>query len=153
MLYDIIQDDKFEKIMCEHIEKTINYLFEKDQPFAILANIELVDFKPLLPEEIMSNLPQFTLFMLANYTYESATLKDEILSFEAGFGKDNFGSVVSVPVNSIMQIIVEDTPIAVNLSASVAKKREEKKGDIETSMDALLSNPENLRLLKKRKKK
>ena len=144
MLYDILQDAEFSIILKNHAIDIITYLFEKNQEFGVLVDISAVTFDPMLPEDIMQQLPEFTLFVLANYTYESAKLEESTLIFEAGFGAQNFGSVVSVPIESILQIIVDETPIFVNLTASIAQKPKPK-----NSMEALLSNPENRKFLKK----
>ncbi len=144
MLYDILQDEEFGTILKNHAIDIITYLFEKNEEFGVLVDISSVDFDPMLPQEIMQQLPEFTLFVLANYTYESAKLEGSTLSFEAGFGPQNFGSIVSVPVESILQIIIDETPIFVNLTASIAQKPKPK-----DSMEALLSNPENRKFLKK----
>ena len=144
MLYDILQDAEFSIILKNHAIDIITYLFEKNQEFGVLVDISAVTFDPMLPEDIMQQLPEFTLFMLANYTYESAKVEESTLIFEAGFGAQNFGSVVSVPIESILQIIIDETPIFVNLTASIAQKPKPK-----NSMEALLSNPENRKFLKK----
>ncbi len=147
MLYDILQDAEFRAILKNHAIDIISYLFEKEEEFGVVVDIDAVDFNPPLPEHIFKQLPEFTLFLLMNYTYESAHLEDGKLIFEAGFGSENFGSVVSVPLDAILQIIVDETPIFVNLTASIKEKREEK--GIKSSMEALLSNPENQKFLKK----
>ncbi|BCD60773.1 MULTISPECIES: hypothetical protein [unclassified Nitratiruptor] len=144
MLYDLLQDEEFSVILKNHAIDIIQYLFEKNQEFGVLVDLKRVTFEPMLPEDIYKNLPEFTLFLLMNYTYESAYLENGQLTFEAGFGPQNFGSKVTVPVEAIIQIIVDETPIFVNLTASIAKKEKPK-----SSMEALLSNPENRRFLKK----
>ncbi len=145
MLYDILQDEEFATILTNHATDILYYLFEKDQEFGVLVDLKQVAFDPMLPQEIYEKLPEFTLFLLMNYTYESARLEDGVLQFEAGFGSENFGSVVRVPVGAILQIIVDETPIFVNLTATVPKQQTKPK----SSMEALLSNPENRRFLKK----
>ena len=145
MLYDLLQDDEFGAILKNHAIDIIYYLFEKDQEFGILTDIKNVEFNPPLPAHIHSKLPEFTLFLLMNYTFESAKLEEGYLTFEAGFGEENFGSVVKVPIESILQIIVDETPIFVNLTASVQAPKNKPK----SSMEALLSNPENQKFLKK----
>ncbi|BCD62753.1 hypothetical protein NitYY0826_C1636 [Nitratiruptor sp. YY08-26] len=144
MLYDILQDEEFAVILKNHAIDIITYLFEKNQEFGVLVEISSVTFEPELPKNIYEQLPEFTLFLLMNYTYESARLEEGKLVFEAGFGAENFGSVVTVPIEAVLQIIVDETPIFVNLTASLAKKQQPK-----NSMEALLSNPENRKFLKK----
>ncbi|WP_281950333.1 hypothetical protein [Nitrosophilus kaiyonis] len=150
MLYDILQDEEFAAILKNHATSLIKYLLEKDQPFAVLTDTKRVKFDPDLPQDIKSNFSEFTLFMIMNYTFESARIENGNLIFEAGFGPNNFGSIVKVPIESILQIIVDETPIFVNLTATVIKQKSE---NAKNSMEALLSNPENQKLLKKRKKK
>ncbi|PHR53601.1 MAG: hypothetical protein COA44_15160, partial [Arcobacter sp.] len=74
--------------------------------------------------------------------------------FEAGFGADNLGSVVTVPLLGIMQIIIDETPIFVNLASPTETKVTEAKNNPsensgqKSSMEALLANPENKKFLK-----
>ncbi|MCD8478145.1 MAG: hypothetical protein LRY68_09910 [Sulfurospirillum sp.] len=72
------------------------------------------------------------------------------MSFEAGFGNENFGSLVSVSLDAILQIVVEEVPVFINLStpSKVVNKVPKEKG-IKRSMEALMSNPENQKLIKK----
>ncbi len=142
MLYDLLQDKEFGVILTNHANDIISYLLEKGEEFAIIVDITNVDFSPKLPPEF--KLPEFTKFLLVNYTFESAKLEKGVLTFEAGFGKENFGSVVSVPLESILQILIDDTPIFINLTASLQPKHKPK-----SSMEALMSNPENAHLLKR----
>ncbi len=150
MLYDILQEDEFSAILKNHATDLIKYFLEKDEPFGVLAKTETLSFNPDIPKEIKETFAEFTLFLLVNYTLESAYIEDGKLIFEAGFGSENIGSVVTVPIESILQIIVDETPIFVNLTATINKPRKEE--GIKNSMEALLSNPENQKLLKKKKK-
>jgi len=96
-----------------------------------------------------------TLFFLAGYTFDTARIEGDSLIFEAGFGADNFGSFVMVPLLSIIQIIVDETPILINLATYEKETRTTEKADkideggIENSMASFLSNPENSKFLKK----
>ncbi len=150
MLYEILKDEEFEAILNSHAKDLISFLIEKEEPFGILAKTENVKFDPQLPEHIIESFGEFTLFLLMNYTLQSAAVDQNAIRFEAGFGAENFGSVVEVPLESILQITVDDTPIFVNLGATIHKKRS---SNLKSSMDALLSNPENRKLLKKKRKK
>jgi len=148
-----LETKEFQTIMNEHIFKTITYMFDKNQDFSVACEISEVHFEPLLPNEIHDSLPEITLFMLANYSFESASLENNYLSFEAGFGAENIGSVVQVPLSAIKQIFVGEYPILINISqSSQAEEIEEKIEDEDNSMNALLNNPENAKLLKKKKK-
>ena len=93
-----------------------------------------------------------TLFFLAGYTFETASIVENNLVFEAGFGEDNFGSVVTVPLLSIMQVIVDETPLLINLANYKKEKKKVKEidnGGVESSMASFLSNPENSKFFKK----
>ncbi len=142
--------------MANHCEDMIKFLFDEDIEFSILTPLANIEFNPVLPKDIISEFKPITLFTLAGYTYESAKLDENILSFEAGFGKENFGSYVSVPSYAILQIIVENTPIFINLAIPPEEQINPKKEisvskGVEKSMDIFLSNPNNKKLLKTKK--
>jgi len=150
MLQTVLSDEKFCDMMNEHILDIFDYLLEKGINFTILTNVSKVVFEPELPSEIKESFKPITMFILAGYTFESVIANEESISFEAGFGHDNFGSLVTVPILSVLQIIVEDTPIFINLSIPSSKKKSKKEDKgIKKSMEALLSNPENKKLFKK----
>jgi hypothetical protein len=59
---------------------------------------------------------------------------------------------VNVPLLSIAQIIVDDTPILINLALPQEKRASvniEKNEGVQNSMNSFLNNPENQKLLKK----
>ena len=147
MIINLFQTAKYKALMSEHIFKTIGYLFEKNQEFAIACQIKHVTFQPELPTSIQEGFEETVLFILSGYTFESAHLEKDFFSFEAGFGEDNFGSTVTVPLLAIKQLFVGDNPIVLNLAEYVAEKKPTEKN----SMESLLKNPENKKLLKKRK--
>jgi hypothetical protein len=149
----VIEDKDYADLMKKHIEELVLHFFEKQQHFGILCKIEDIAFEPELPDDISADFRPLTLFFLAGYTFETAHFEDGYLRFEAGFGSDNFGSVVSVPILSIMQIIIDETPIFINLSTykplNSVKKLDVDKNGLENSMESFLSNPENSKFLKK----
>jgi len=151
LLDSIINDRDFAALMQKNIEGTIIHFFEKEQNFGILCKIEDISFNPILPEDINSEFRPLTLFFLAGYTFETARIVEDTLVFEAGFGADNYGSVVTVPLLSIMQIIVDETPILINLAnyeKGVEVKKEVDHNGVENSMASFLSNPENSKFIK-----
>ncbi|MGE4510375.1 MAG: hypothetical protein AB7D43_04670 [Sulfurimonadaceae bacterium] len=152
MLKKIIDDKKFASLMQKNIEETLMFLFEKEEQFGILCKISDVTFDPELPHAMLSEFRSLTLFLLAGYTFETAHIADDCLVFEAGFGDENFGSVVSVPLLSILQVLVDDTPILINLATYKKEQRSKEKVDnkgVENSMKSFLSNPENSKFFKK----
>jgi len=151
VLHKTLSNEKFCDMMEEHIEDILGYLFEENINFSILTNVADIDFEPPLPSHITETFKPITMFVLAGYTFESSLIEDGVLSFEAGFGSENIGSLVSIPLLAILQIIVEETPIFINLSIteSLRDRRKEVDKGVKKSMEALLSNPENKKLLKK----
>ena len=152
MLENVIEDDNFAILMQNHMQELIIHFFNQEQNFGILCKIEDVLFDPLLPENINSEFRPLTLFFLAGYTFETAEIIDNKLIFEAGFGTENFGSLVSVPLLSIMQIIIDETPVFINLASIRKEKKVVKKIDnngVDNSMSSFLSNPENSKFVKK----
>ena len=152
MLENIIEDKEFALLMQKNIQELIVHFFQKEQNFGILCKIEEASFEPSLPESINSEFRPLTLFFLAGYTFETARIEEGMLVFEAGFGSENFGSVVTVPLLSIMQIIIDETPVFINLSNYREQKVAQKvidKGGVENSMASFLSNPENSKFIKK----
>lgn len=147
MLQSVLNDQEFSKEMKRHVKKTLEILLARGTNFSILTNVAEISFDPALPEEISSTFKPITMFVLAGYTFESCIVDDWGVSFEAGFGHENYGSLVSVPLLSVLQIIIDETPILINLSVDVEEKPKEKSKGVKRSMEALLSNPENKKLL------
>ena len=148
MLQDVLNDPVFSKEMKRHVRDVLEILLKKGTNFSILTNLSEIDFEPALPEEIRATFKPITMFVLAGYTFESCLVDEWGISFEAGFGHENYGSLVSVPLLSVLQIIVDETPILINLSVDVDERPKEKSNGLKRSMEALLSNPENEKLLK-----
>ena len=144
-----LETSKYKELMQNHILATIEYLFDANQEFGVACEISAVSFSPDLPSDLHESLPEITLFMLANYSFETASIDQHYLSFEAGFGTDNFGALVQIPLLAIKQLFVDEYPILLNVT-SLNEIKIEKKEEVD-SMSALLNNPENAKLLKKKK--
>ena len=152
MLDSVIENKEFADIMQKNIQNLIIHFFKTEQNFGILCKIEDVSFEPELPQDINSEFRQLTLFFLAGYTFDTAKIDGDNLIFEAGFGADNYGSIVTVPLLSILQVIIDETPVLINLSnyKKEVKKHIESDDDdgVENSMASFLSNPENSKFIK-----
>jgi len=151
MLFEMIKDENYMNLMRKHIQELLLFMFEQEQNFGILCKIEHLSFEPELPEHIRNDFRPMTLFFLAGYTFESARMEEGMLIFEAGFGEENIGSFVQVPMLSIMQIIVDETPIFVNLASPsevASNKAPKRENGVENSMASFLSNPENQKFIK-----
>lgn len=153
MTINLFQTPEYRTLIQTHIFQTIDYLFQKNQEFALACEIKYITFNPELPSDIKESFEDTVLFILSGYTFESAQLENNHFSFEAGFGSENFGSTVSVPLLAIKQIFVGDNPILINLAQPAIEREEikEESPSKQSSMEALLNNPENKKLLKKKK--
>ncbi|WP_457560707.1 hypothetical protein [Caminibacter sp.] len=124
----IIENKEFQKLKEKHAKELLYFLLDniKDE-FSILCNLDGVRFNPELPPHIKSAFKEVIMFVLANYTLSTARIEGENLVFEAGFGEENFGSVVTVPIENIIQILQEDTPLFINVAATLPKPKEPEK--------------------------
>jgi hypothetical protein len=153
MLDEILDDEKFSAMMKRHVFECVEYLLKNDRTFSAMANLDLVKFDPELPEYISSTFTApVIVFTLAGYTFSSAKLTPEELSFEAGFGKENFASVVSFPLGAVVQILVENSPVLVNFAIYKKPVRPHAdKNKTQKSMSVFMSNPNNKEFLKGKK--
>ena len=147
MFEAIVSDDRFRAIMRKHCFDTIEYLTNTKNFFSFFCYIHQVSFTPPLPENIKDTLKHLTLFSMSGYTFDSIKLTEKSIEFEAGFGEDNFASIITVPLNAILQLTVEDNVIFVNSGSSIEKKHQQvDKTEMITSISAILSNPKNKNL-------
>ena len=141
MVLNIIENQIFE---------ILEYLLSKSQAFSITANIKSANFDPEIPESISKAFPSFTLFTLSNYTYESTRVTEDTISFEAGFGEENFGSIVTIPLSGIFQIVIDESILYLNPTATVEKyfikKEKEELNQESRSMNAFKLNKKNKEL-------
>jgi stringent starvation protein B len=147
MIKDILEDVSFKNLTENQIYEQIEYLLNKDEQFSVTANINGVSFDPAIPESIAKNFSRFTLFALMNYTYETLQLTEENISFEAGFGQENFVSTVKVPLNAIFQIVVDESILYINPTATIDAhfdKREDSTDQKTRSMNAFKMNNKDL---------
>jgi len=114
---------KYKELVTKQAKEQIIFMLQNSIDFSIVVNMDSgVDFNPPLPKEIKSSFREFTLFTLSGYTFKSAYVENDILIFEAGFGSENFGSVVYVDIDRILQIVISETPIFINVTASIPKQ-------------------------------
>ena len=105
-------------IKLKHAKEILSLFLTNNYEFDILCVTKNVNFNPVLPDHITSGFKEMILFSLANYTLQSAVIEGDNLIFEAGFGEENIGSVVTVPIKSIVQITHNETPIFINITAT-----------------------------------
>lgn len=147
MINDIIEDNNYKNLVASQIRHTIEFLLDKNEEFAITVNVKGATFEPELPEPIHEKLAKFSLFVLSNYTYSTLKLERNTLSFEAGFGSENFGSVVTIPYHSIFQIVVDESILFVNSVATVEKFNDTKLNE-NKSINVFKNNPNNKKFIK-----
>jgi len=157
MIINLFQTKEYKALIIEHISKTITYFFERQQEFSVACEVKHIVFSPELPHDIQESFDEVVLFIVSGYTYESANINDEYFSFEAGFGSNNFGSTVTIPLLAIKQIFVGENPIVFNLAehsdVKLSNTNAEKTSmneSMKTSMESLLNNPKNKKLLKRK---
>ena len=142
MINKVIENETYKDLMKKQIKELVDYLLNQDLEFAITVNINNADFNPELPSSIKSKLSKFSLFILSNYTYTTVKIDNDTISFEAGFGSENFGSTVTIPLESVFQIVIDDSILLINPVATV-EKFNEKKASINKSMNIFKNNPNN----------
>ena len=140
MIRNIIEDEEYKNLIENQIKETVFFLLEKNQEFSITANIEPVTFTPELPSVIRNQMHKISWFTLSNYTYTTVQIDDDYMSFEAGFGNENFGSVVKIPLHAIFQIVVDESILYINSVATVEKFNKDLK---KNSFNIFKSNPNN----------
>lgn len=140
MVKDIIENNEYKSLVEKQIKETILFLLEKNQEFSITANIEPITFTPELPKVIKDQMHKFSLFILSNYTYTTIQINDEYMTFEAGFGNENFGSVVKIPLYAIFQIVFDESILYINSVATVEKFNKDLK---KNSFNIFKNNPNN----------
>ena len=140
MVKDIIENNEYKSLVEKQIKENVLFLLEKKQEFSITANIQPISFTPELPKVIKDQMHKFSLFTLSNYTYTTVQIDDNYISFEAGFGNENFGSVVKIPLYAIFQIIIDESILYINSVATVEKFNKDLK---KNSMSIFKNNPNN----------
>ena len=148
------------------------YLYDNRFYFSMVCHISKVSFNPPLPEEIVQKFGPFPHFILAGYTFESLYIRDDKVTFEAGFGSDDEGNFVEVSIDGIYQIIIGVRVIFSRVDPEVAFQQEEEEEeeeeshqnthqnthqnalslDEQESIQALFSNQDNLKIIQDLKK-
>ena len=149
MSEDFLESSQYKSMLKKNIYDMLHLLFEKQEEFGVVCDTQNILFDPMLPDDIYNEFDEKIYFLLSDYSYESGEIDEESLNFEAGFGPNNFGSSVSIPLLAIKQIIYNGNPIIINFSTF---NEQTDTASAEKSMHALLSNPKNQNLLKKKKK-
>ena len=146
-LEDFFQSSEYKELAKKNIYATLELLLKKGIEFSIISYTKVIDFNPAIPKEIMQ-FDEIAMFIIAGYSYESSLLNKDSFSFETGFGAENFGSVLNIPLEAIVQIAIGEELLLINHF----EPKEQALAEEVSSMDILLNNPENLKLMKRKKK-
>jgi hypothetical protein len=145
---DFLESLDYKRILKKHIFDMLELLFEAQEEFGVVCDTKNISFDPMLPDEICGDFDEKIYFLLSDYSYESGEIDEESLNFEAGFGSENFRTTISIPLLAIKQIIHNGNPLTINFSTFEEQTDAPSR---EKSMQALLNNPKNKNLLKKKK--
>ena len=148
-LEEFFQSKEYKQLAVQNIHATLELLLKKGVEFSIISHTNVIDFNPVIPKEIIT-FDEIAMFIIAGYSYESSNLSKTSLSFEAGFGEENFGSVLTIPLEAIVQIAIGEELLLINHFEPKEVVIEEEKEN--SSMDILLNNPENLKLINRKKR-
>jgi hypothetical protein len=87
-------------LKLNHAREILKSLISSQIPFRAVVINEGIGYNPQLPPEIgeQLNRQQVLIFEFANYTLQNAQVEGNNLVFETGFGPQNFGSVVTIPI-------------------------------------------------------
>ena len=151
MTTEVFNTQEYKEVVNRYLVDTISIFFDKNEEFSIVCDVSYLEFNPSLPQDIFNQFGSHVLFNIAGYSFESAKIEDNYFIFEAGFGSQNFGSVVSMPILAIKQLVVDDIPLITNIATPI--KIETKEEKIDKSMNIFLNNPENQKILRNRKKR
>jgi hypothetical protein len=149
-MVNLSNDKDFLNILEKNCKDILTYLVEKKIAFNIASMFNYITFNPELPNRILSKLPhrEVIIFAIAYYSLESAYIENNCFNFEAGFGDENFGSLVSMPLDTLIHITVDEEIIFINNYSCNKTDIENKE---KKSMNKFLSNPKNKKFLKPNK--
>ena len=141
--------------MRKNCRNTIEFLVKENIDFFITVEKEVIDFEPELPSNILPNNNDMVVFHIINYGLENIHFENDNVIVEMGFGSDNFGSTLTIPIWSIFQINigsqVQKEPLLINIlgiKATEIKRHLSVNIGVDKSTNIFLNNPENENLLK-----
>jgi hypothetical protein len=139
--------------MKNNCKNTINFLIEENIDFFLTAEKEIIKFEPQLPNGILPNDNELVIFHIINYGLENIHFENDNIVVEMGFGTDNFGSTLTIPLWSVFQIHIgnniQKEPLFINIlgikSTEIQKYLDENEG-VNKSKNIFLNNPDNNKL-------
>lgn len=141
--------------MRKNCRNTIEFLIKENIDFFLTVENSVVEFNPELPSHILPNDNNMIVFHVVNYGLENIHFENDNIVVEMGFGTENFGSTLNIPIWSIFQINignqVQKEPLFINIlgiKASEIKRHLSVNIGVNKSTNIFLNNPENENLLK-----
>lgn len=134
MTINLFQTPEYRQLMETYMSQTISYLFDKNQEFSIVCEVKYTSFNPELPQSLKETFNETVMFIISGYTFESSNLEDACFYFEAGFGEENFGSTVTLPLLAITQIFVGDNPIIITMQSLCLHLQSKKRDKVQQSL-------------------
>lgn len=140
MFEEFYENKDLNLLLCKHASDIITFLRASRIQFDLLVKMKEVSFMPKLPEKLRLK-EEIALFALGGYTLDSIEFSKDKLQFHAGFGADDFPSMVSVPLKDIIRITVGKTVVFINFTTAG-------EDEVEKSTNIFKSNPNNKDIFK-----
>ena len=140
----LLYNQKYKQLLIKQLKEQILFFLGNNVDFSIVVNMDSgIDFNPPLPDEIVSGFREFTLFTISGYTFKSAYIENDTFIFEAGFGPENIGAVVYIDLDRILQLVIGETPVFINVTATIEKTQPK------SSFEVFASKNKNKKFFKK----
>lgn len=117
----LLHNTEYIELNRKHCLELIVFLSDNSDIFDITVNKSAITFEPHLPKSIYETFGEFILFTLTNYTLESLKIYPEYITFETGFGAENFGATCKVSIDGIFQLSKNNSILFINPHATIEK--------------------------------
>lgn len=131
---EFLQNSELIELNKIHTKNIIEFLLKNDNGFSFVVQKHLIKSEPDISKRNDIKLTEYTVFNLVNYTFSTVEINDKQISFETGFNDDDFGTIVKVNLEDIIQIVSgNDIVLTYNKYAEIKKEEEKIVGSIERS--------------------
>jgi len=143
-----IVPNKLKIEVINNSKRILEVLEQEELDFTIKVKTDLINFNPKLPKEVQTSIFNqiFNILTISNYTKTTFTVDNNDIKFEAGFGPDNIGSVVTIPIRAIREIYFENKLLNLNVFSEFEIIEVDTKT---TSMNVFAKNSANKRFFNK----